>query len=633
MFKSLMRELSRGLSPRQRADKVAVQGPQGGDPLQPWQERYAGKSADERRILLEQFALDPLTRGDNVDALCLLGDWQLAAGRLPEAEHSYRRALQAQPLHARSHEGLGLSLLQEGRLEEAFLRLETASRLAPGNAEVWVHWGLVDLELGNIDRASKKFARAVDLAPGNAHAWHNLALATLRLGNNALSIQQFRQAIACKPDHGLAYSNLALVLMQEGQLEEALETAQRATTLKTGNARVWVVLADVQMNAGQPQDALVSLERARTLDPRHIGCYVGLGKLYTSLGQYEAARNAYEAGLIQDPQSADAQSGLGQLFLLQQDWARAWDLYEARRRTPMSPVRNLPFLEWQDEQGGAHHVLVHAEQGLGDIILFGSCVPDLLARGVRCTVEVPQRLAGLFRRSFPDANIIAHEPNDTALDWLSAAPDVDRHVPIGSLPRLFRRAPADFPQRPSFLRADPTRVAHWRRQLDDSRSARAIKVGIAWRGGLATTGRVERSIDALTLAAALAELDVQLVCLQYGNVGADLEAVHATLGLEVHPGLSGFGDLDELAALTCACDAVITVCSTQAHLTGALGRPGAVLVPSAANWRYGSSGSTMPWYPTLELIRQTTPGEWRPVVTNAAAWVKRTLLSMTGPSC
>ena len=79
-----------------------------------------------------------------------------------------------------------------------------------------------------------------------------------------------------------------------------------------------------------------------------------------------------------------------------------------------------------------------------------------------------------------------------------------------------------------------------------------------------------------------------------------------------------------------ACDAVVTVCSTQAHLTGALGHPGMVLVPHAPNWRYGASGERSTWYPSLLLARQGKAGDWQSPLTQAAQWLST--LQIDAPS-
>jgi ADP-heptose:LPS heptosyltransferase len=69
-------------------------------------------------------------------------------------------------------------------------------------------------------------------------------------------------------------------------------------------------------------------------------------------------------------------------------------------------------------------------------------------------------------------------------------------------------------------------------------------------------------------------------------------------------------DYDETAALVCALDGVLSVCTAVVHLAGALGRPVWVLAPSVTEWRYLDKGSTMPWYPSVHIIRQGRPGYW-----------------------
>ncbi|ACB32762.1 Tetratricopeptide TPR_2 repeat protein [Leptothrix cholodnii SP-6] len=547
-----------------------------------------------------------------------MGDWLLQAGRHDEAESAYRKALQIKPLHARAQEGLGLVLLRIGRLEEAFLHLEAAHKVEPDNAEILTHWGLVDLEMGNLGNAAGKFHRAIERDPRNPHAWHNLGLVALKQGQVDTSIELLRKAIEIRPQHGLAYSNLAMALRRAERLDDALDAARKATEYKADNARVWVVLADVQMNLGDFDAAGQSLERATAIDPQHVGTFVGLGKRHAATGDPTRSREAYTRALQLNPDSADARGGLGELELLLGQWSTAWDLYEARRRVEGTPVRPYPFKPWQGEDLQQRHILVHAEQGLGDIILFASCLPQLQALGGQCTIEVRSRMQALFARSFPQARVIGRAANAELLDWPAELPAFDYEIPFGSLPRWFRARATDFPAHQGYLVADAARVQTWRDKLAPGGRP---TVGIAWRGGMAATSKLQRSLELKALVSALAPTGVQLVCLQYGNVDAELEQVRSELGVHIDPGVSGFGDLDDLAALTQACDRIVTVCSTQAHLTGALGKPGLVLVPSNPSWRYLHTGTSMPWYPSLQLVRQQQPGDWSAVLTQAQSWV------------
>lgn len=554
----------------------------------------------------------------SVDAHSLLGDALLAAQRRDEAEHAYREALKLQPEHAGAQEGLGLCLLQGRRLDEAYLHLEMAHKLAPMNADILVHWGLVELELGHLAGACQRFTQAIERAPDNGHAWLNLGLALYRLGQFEASVAHLQRAVALKPQHALGHSNLALALRQTGDLPGAHAAAQRATELKPDNARLWVIHADLALNAGDFDAATAALDRALTLDAGHIGVHIGLGKLHMARARPQAAQAAFESALAIDPRHAEARHGLAQLHLLHQRWTTGWDLYEARRELLPNPVRLLPQPEWHGEALGRQSLLVHAEQGLGDTILFASCLPDLLAQPIDCVLDVPPRLATLFQRSFPSATVVSQGAGSHDDDWFASLPPTDRHVPLGSLPRLLRRDAEHFGHGAAFLHADAAKVTAWQQRLSHLQRPR---IGLSWRGGMVSTSRLQRSLPLATLLTALSAVPASWVSLQYGDTVDEIAAAQAQTGIEIHAGLGGYADLDDLAALTCALDAVITVCSTQAHLSGALGQAAAVLVPVNPNWLYGANGRSMPWYGSLTLLRQHETGEWRQVLEQAAAWV------------
>ncbi len=616
MLKSLFREIGTSFR-RSKAEAPAVDA--ASIDTDEWQARFRADDAHGRRVRADELQDRLQQSAQDERGWTLLGDWRLSLDQLAAAEEAFRRALRLKPAHARAQEGLGLALLKLGRLEEAHRHLELAHRASPEDADILTHWGLVSYEMGNLPGAAEKFQSAIERAPRNPHPWHNLALVALKQGAVEQSIAMLRKAIELKPDHGLAYSNLALALRRADRLEEALEAAELGVRHKPGNARVWVVLSDMQLNQGDFARSGESLAQAHQIDPRHVGLHVARGKLEMAKGRVEEARLAFEAALALDSTSPDARGGLGELKLLLGEWAAGWDLYEARRDVEASPVRRYPQSLWEGEDLMGRTLLVHAEQGMGDIILFASCLPELVQAGANCVLEVRPRMQSLFARSFPSMRVVGRAANAELSDWPADLPSIDYQIPFGSLPRWFRRSDSQFPAVTSgFLRPDQDRVEVWRRRLgNDGR----LNVGLAWRGGLAGTARLQRSLAARDLVASLADLGVQLVCLQYGDVTQDLAEVEEHVGVSVHSGLSGMADLDDIAALTCACDVVVTVCSTQAHLTGALGRPGLVLVPGNPSWRYLHAGATIPWYPSLQLLRGSHDRGWSDVLSGVRQWV------------
>jgi hypothetical protein len=257
--------------------------------------------------------------------------------------------------------------------------------------------------------------------------------------------------------------------------------------------------------------------------------------------------------------------------------------------------------------------------------MFASCFPDLLQRAERCVIECSPRLLSLFQRSFPSAMVHGVAQTERNSEWLKGAGTVDCRVDSGSLPGFFRRTAAEFPVHAGYLRAADLRIAHWRAQL--AALGAGLKIGIAWRGGAVSTRRAMRSLDLATLAPLLQQPNCHFISLQHDADPSEIAA--AATGVQVQHWPDVVRDLDETAALVCALDLVITVCTATAHITGALGRPGWVLVPAVPEWRYLERGATMPWYPSLRLLRQRQAGDWPFVIQE----VVRALSDMNAARC
>jgi hypothetical protein len=294
------------------------------------------------------------------------------------------------------------------------------------------------------------------------------------------------------------------------------------------------------------------------------------------------------------------------------DFGGRWDEYESRFASPLATRRPYAFPPWDGTPLGEGALLVYGEQGLGDQIMFASCLPDLRRQTPNCVIECDPRLGGLFARSFPGARVVTAAQSDAAPAWL-AEPGwvrgaIRAQIPVGSLPRRFRRSATDFPRHAGYLRADPARVERWRARL--AAYGTNPKIGVAWRGGTATSRRSLRSLELDELAPVLASAPATWVSLQYTDCRTEIAATERRHGVTVHHWEEAIDDYEETAALVAALDSVVTVCTAVAHLSGALGQRALVMVPYAAEWRYGAAGEAMLWYPSVRLLRQPAPGAW-----------------------
>ena len=441
--------------------------------------------------------------------------------------------------------------------------------------------------------------------PDSAELHATLGLALRLRGKTREALGHFESALRARPDELGHLNNHALCLRDLDRLDEAAAELQRALASSGGDASTVVNLANVLRELGRAGECLDALEALVSAAPDNAEARTTLGKMLADAGATAWASQEFDAALTAMPGSPDVTLARGMHRLALGDFAGGWADYAARLRTAEWPQRALPFPEWDGETFAGKSVLVYAEQGLGDEIMFASCFAELIAEARRCVIECDPRLERLFARSFPAAAVFAGRLRRKH-PWLEQAGEIDVQVPAGSLPLRYRTAAEQFPSHRGYLRADPQLVARYRDRL--AALGGRVRVGIAWRGGVAKTRAAVRTIPAAAWAPLVAREDLCLISLQHGPVDDDLAALGGLVpGRSVHHWPEVQRDIEHLAALVCALDISVSACNATVHLAGALGRPVLALVPSAPEWRYGREGEGMVWYPSVRLLRQ----RWR----------------------
>ena len=258
--------------------------------------------------------------------------------------------------------------------------------------------------------------------------------------------------------------------------------------------------------------------------------------------------------------------------------------------------RQPPWLGEADLAGRT--LFIYPELYLGDMVQF--CRYALLAieRGARVVMAAPSPLCALLRTLHPAITII---------DQAEQPPHFDLHCPLLSLPLAFGTTVETIQAPVPYLQADPGLAASWRDRLGSD----GLKIGICWQGH-PSRAELDRSFP-LAAFSPLARLPgIRLISLQTGAGLEQLAELPDGMAVENFADTSDHGmrPFTALAAMIAAVDLVITTDTVVAHLAGALGRPTWVVLKHVADWRWGRSGETTPWYPTLRLFRQPRRGDW-----------------------
>ena len=470
--------------------------------------------------------------------------------------------------------------------------------------------GIDCLNGGDFDAARRHLSAALAADPDDRDASYHLAVAEARSGRLERAEELLETAREHSDDEEVN-SALGNVYRLRGRLAEAVASYERALAVDNAHVVALTNLGLCLRDQGVPAQALPVLDRALALAPNCVEALLNKALALTDMGAAEAAYGLVEEALARDPEFAQAHLQRAFLLLKRGDFLAGWREYAWRVRIPeLDRWRDYPYPLWQGEDLAGKRVLVQAEQGLGDQIMFGSCLPDLVSRAQQTVIECNPRLAGLFARSFPDARVYRYRVKGEP-EW-KREPAPDFRARYGDLPRMLRNSADDFPRHSGYLVPDPAKAVAWRARL--SALGPGLKVGVSWRGGTPGTGQAARSLALDALLRILSVPHARFVCLQYGEVDEEIAALGAHHGIAMSVWPQAIADMDEMAALITELDLVITVCTTAAHLCGALGKTGWVLVPAVAEWRYLESGSEIPWYPALRLFRQSGPGAWNTVI-------------------
>jgi tetratricopeptide (TPR) repeat protein len=527
-----------------------------------------------------------------------------------EAERRYPQAVELMHLHA-------VILEENGKLEEALAKIRAAIQLKPDRTEYHLAHARVLVRAVQPDAALNAAAEALRLEPGSAAVLAAIA-GIYHPWREDLAVQAAQQAVQIDPTSDLAHGNLAAALWGLSRLEEAERHAREAVRLSPRNIGYRANFALILKDMDRLEEARALYRAMIDEAPNYPKVCMDMGTLAIECeGDFDAARRWYHrAQSVSDNPRAFLSEAV--VNLLDHKFEPGWEQYEARKkiwdqRHQQEPFERFPA--WHGETLTDERLLVYGEQGLGDEIMFASMFEDLARRVRHVTLLCDVRLGELFRRSFPAFDIIAL-PRQEFADRAATLTGIDKAVAVGSLGRYFRRQVGDFPGR-AYLRTDPAKVERWKKTLSELGAGR--KAGLSWIGGLQRSGRSRRSLSLQQLRPLLSTGGMQWISLQHYDVEAEIAAFQTASGIKIHRFPEVLKDMDELASLIAALDHVASVCNTNVHVAGAIGKEVLVMAPFVPEWRYGMTGERMLWYASARAFRQARYGDWGEVLNRVAS--------------
>lgn len=376
-----------------------------------------------------------------------------------------------------------------------------------------------------------------------------------------LGIALLQAALSFAPDNAAILTNLGCAFKHMGRDELSLHCYERALAIEPDQADILAGMAGFWINKNEAAKVVEYASRAIGIDPGH-----------------HAARMHLALGLME-----------------QGKYAEAWPHYESRWETIERVQDKRPYKApmWKGEK--VKTLAIHGEQGLGDEILFMSCLSKVRPFAENIIIECAERLIPTFKASFSLPCYKDHQ------SLIAAHGEPDAYISMGSLPGI-----VGLPDGKPFLK---------RNSLHNINNGpyKRPKIGLAWKGGTIRTNHKDRSLTLDDFAPITSLQNINFVSVQYGDTDADNLHQHRMFNVPT--------DFDSLQERIADCDLVISVCQTAVHQAGAMGVECWTLVPQRAAWRYSGS-DMMPWYRSVRFFCQSKDMDWQPVIENIASTLR-----------
>jgi tetratricopeptide (TPR) repeat protein len=551
-----------------------------------------GQLPSARKVLINALRLDPAYAQIHSD----LGSIEFLAGDRNAALVSYVLAVALQPDNTTYWYNSATAVSELGLTQQALPLYERALLLSPTFVGAYGNFGAALRLCGQSERAIRYLLAATESDSGNCQAFMALGLSRLDLGQEDEAILAFSTAMVLKPELAAAYLNLSLTQVSPERIAIGKKSLLRALaidpSLPEANKNYGDALRDTKDWAG----AVYWYQKSLCLRVDFLNALCSMGAVLQMQRKPKLALACYERALKIDPVFPEAHFNQSLVHLAEEDFALGWEKYEWRLRTSAAKRKFADAPRWDGTSIPTGSLLVHAEQGFGDTILFARFLPYLSSTWADVILELPDALRSLFESSFSEIRFVSNGVR---------APDFDMHSELMSSPWMLRETLNQIPANVPYLKTDPARNLVWRERLSSPKT----RVGIVWRGNPRQSRDRFRSSTADFFSRLIDNPDLCVVILQQDARPHELKVLSNTRAeiINVGPDLS---DFCETASVINALDLVITVDTSVCHLAGALGARTWTLLEAAPYWCYMSEGETTPWYPTMRLFRQDIVSGW-----------------------
>jgi tetratricopeptide (TPR) repeat protein len=402
------------------------------------------------------------------------------------------------------------------------------------------------------------------------------------------------------------YYNLTHAYSLSGSLDNAFHTALKAIELNPLSPIGHSNLSSVLKQMGKFEDAIYSCETALKIDPNHLESilnYVSLTIHDANIDKISILNNAKLLALKNSKEKIDNINYLLSFcYLLNGDLSNAWNLHDfgLSERVPVENGGRGPKRQFKvpmyNGQKTNQPVLLWKEAGLGDELMYLSCLNDFLNIHNNIILECDHRLVQILSRSFPNIRV-RPESYFSPPSLLPHYDDYSYHLPIGSLMRFVRNDFDSFKNSKPYLKSSNSSMNKIKSRLDKYNGF--LKIGLSWRSGLRSPERNFNYHDIVDWENLFKLKNTIFINLQYSNISDEIKEVFDKFGVEIiyWDDINYKDDLDDLISISLQCDYVITTATAIQHIASSAGSK-VLLISDYGTWAHFGKNYD-PWFKNM----------------------------------
>lgn len=561
---------------------------------------------------------------ENFNALQAMGVINGQQGNHKIASEYLLKARKLKPNNLNINFNLANSLLELGEYENSLFYYDCAVKIDPNLSDIWFFKSIALTNLKNYDQAISDLKKSIDIDKYNEKSYYNLGALyrRLRLFDKGIEIyEKALQLLTSNQSLEIIYTNLSNLHLdikgsQFGDDYSTLrEYSNKALNINPKNYIALTNLAMSNLFEMRYELAASQLEEVINIKPDFAAAHRNLGSLYNHIGNSSLSEKYLKNAIELEPTDLSKNFLLSEVLLFQNKFQEAWKFYEFRwvdtgdQPPKVKPKFTKPM--WNPTFGYKNKLVIWGEQGIGDMILFSSIIPELVKKFDKIYLLIDRRLCQILNESIPGIEAIDFSIPITE-DFF------DYQIPLCSLGLYFRNQLEDF-----YVTKPLLKVAN---KLNLKKNKK-YRCGVSWKskGGLKSD---KKNISIEAISEILKIKNIEFYDIQYTNDDSKNIEFKNQHDIEFNKpkDLDTFNDIYGLLKFIDSCDFIISTSNTNAHLAAALGKPTYLLLPKEYGrlwyWDNDDQENQNLWYPTIVKFNQKIQGDWSDPIKNLLIFLK-----------